>query len=1310
MINIIKTIISIQTTSCEEDFKPSDKMRKVYKQTITRAFTLVESLVAISLISGIASVGYVGFVKVQANSKAAKLKQDIAVVNNALRVYEAHGGDINENETPQSVIAKLKTVASEESFKEIIGLRESMIDRRLKIVMQSDSDAIGNNPRALWDHNRKKFRFSSTGRKGIKAFEIGDDANIVPVQETRNSNLKLAKKSNWVWDYEDSKLMTSGENVPVNLVEADDFSGLSSEIYDGPLELNMPSFSMVGGKYSLDFFADANLLISNPNPENSSRIFYTSDGNNWSAYNGESILVDPGETFAAISASMDSSSWLDSEVNLNTYTVDPVKLEVDLIAQDNPVNYRMMGGEMESGGEESKIGSNVFISLKNSDNIPLRFINSDNFNVIWSLSQNDPTFSEEGSVNQFSNGFLGKRVHHDINTWKGKDELGFQVVARSLNSSIFNDSEIEKLSIGIQKLQLEQPSTDFGNNASPSSNEVISLFPNNANGALPKAWRIYYTTNGVDPGFDSFGEPVSGELYASGIDLSAVSGETVDVRARVYGPSGFGNWFSPSPPMSFSLNKWIVPEWQGYVGGVFHRMSVSTYHNIRQHLISGGVDASFNPGSGLNGSGKAIALQSDGKLIVGGEFTMANGVKSNRIVRFEKDGRIDLSFVTGEGFDNDVLALVIQPDGRIVVGGKFQKYNGQYRMGLARLNSDGSLDSTFNVGRGVHTDQNGWVHGLDIQKKGWSDEIDYSTDPYKIIVAGCFTRYNNYPAFSLARVHINGALDVSFNTTVGVQGIVHGVSVQQDRNIMIGGNFEKYDGVDRKNIARVDADSGKLDQSFDPGAGTDAPIYTVSTDSEGQVLIGGGFGLIDGTQANGLAKLFKSGAVDGAFNFNSIGYGDWTVYSSYINENNEIYVGGEFSPDVENDSKPFVKLNSNGELVSGYIPQPLPKGAAVYAIVESSFGNASITGKFPETLEKKTENIALLNTQSGSVDESFDVGKGANGAVNVVSALSDGDLVIAGGFSMIKGQPRNGIAKISTEGEVKSFSSLVEGGEILTVAEQTNGKVIIGGSFTSVGGNYRFKGIARLNVDGSVDESFVPPGEVTKKWVQEHDWKTWVGSWVNVSTSGFDNAVRSVKILSDGKILVCGSFRYYGDIYQPSIALLNEDGSLNERFSIANNNIPSVGSVYDCLRLNDRTIFIVGDFPERILSYKEDGSLNESFSSEYIDSTIHSVSLAKSGKILIGGNFTRIGDRSLRSVAVLDKNGKCDEAFNSTLNPDDEVYKVIGLPDGGAVLMGGFSKYGESNKNGIVKLNAEGSVDESFGSSELEVTKFITSY
>ena len=258
---------------------------------------------------------------------------------------------------------------------------------------------------------------------------------------------------------------------------------------------------------------------------------------------------------------------------------------------------------------------------------------------------------------------------------------------------------------------------------------------------------------------------MSGELYSTPINLNNSQEDVSTIKARVYGPAGYAHWFNPSSPKLFSLNRWFIPEWNGYVGGIFHKVSKATFHNIRQHQISGSVDLSFDPGYGLNGPGKAIVLQGDGKAVVGGEFTMANGVKSNRIVRFNNDGTIDGSFVTGDGFDNDVLALAIQPDGKIVVGGKFQKYDGEYRMGLARLNEDGSLDSTFNVGRGVHTDQNGWVHGLAIQKEGWGNNGVASEDPYKLIVAGCFTRYNNYPAFSLARVHLNGLLDKTFDTS-----------------------------------------------------------------------------------------------------------------------------------------------------------------------------------------------------------------------------------------------------------------------------------------------------------------------------------------------------------------------------------------------------------------------------------------------------------------------------------------------------------------------------------------------------------------
>ena len=142
--------------------------------------------------------------------------------------------------------------------------------------------------------------------------------------------------------------------------------------------------------------------------------------------------------------------------------------------------------------------------------------------------------------------------------------------------------------------------------------------------------------------------------------------------------------------------------------------------------------------------------------------------------------------ILAKGFDNEVLALLIQPDGKIVVGGKFKKYNNKWRMGIARLNSDGTLDDSFQVGRGVHSDQNGWVHSLAIQNQNM---ISGGEGNYKIIVAGCFTRYNFVPAYSLARIHSNGKLDMSFDTSKGVQGIVHSVCTDDDGDIVIGGFF-----------------------------------------------------------------------------------------------------------------------------------------------------------------------------------------------------------------------------------------------------------------------------------------------------------------------------------------------------------------------------------------------------------------------------------------------------------------------------------------------------------------------------------------
>src|SRR5690606_20274470 len=93
---------------------------------------------------------------------------------------------------------------------------------------------------------------------------------------------------------------------------------------------------------------------------------------------------------------------------------------------------------------------------------------------------------------------------------------------------------------------------------------------------------------------------------------------------------------------------------------------------------------------------------SDGKIIIGGDFTSYNGTSRNHIVRLNLDGSIDTSFVIGTGTNIQVLATSIQSDGKVIVGGYFTNYNGSFINRIARLNTDGSLDPTFVVGTGAN--------------------------------------------------------------------------------------------------------------------------------------------------------------------------------------------------------------------------------------------------------------------------------------------------------------------------------------------------------------------------------------------------------------------------------------------------------------------------------------------------------------------------------------------------------------------------------------------------------------------------------
>lgn len=151
---------------------------------------------------------------------------------------------------------------------------------------------------------------------------------------------------------------------------------------------------------------------------------------------------------------------------------------------------------------------------------------------------------------------------------------------------------------------------------------------------------------------------------------------------------GFNNWV-------FSMA--LQTDGKILVGGGFSDYNGTPSNKIIRLNHDGSVDDNFNIGTGFSsntlfGFIYSIVLQNDGKILIGGYFTSYNGQIYNNIIRLNQDGNVDLTFQTGIGFNNEVTAIALQSDGKILVGGFFDMYNGQSVPNLVRLHGDGSLD------------------------------------------------------------------------------------------------------------------------------------------------------------------------------------------------------------------------------------------------------------------------------------------------------------------------------------------------------------------------------------------------------------------------------------------------------------------------------------------------------------------------------------------------------------------------------------------------------------------------------------------
>ena len=337
------------------------------------------------------------------------------------------------------------------------------------------------------------------------------------------------------------------------------------------------------------------------------------------------------------------------------------------------------------------------------------------------------------------------------------------------------------------------------------------------------------------------------------------------------------------------------------VGGSFSTLTSKPRSNIGRLNANGTLDTAFNPGA--MGTVYSLAVQPDGRIVVGGSFTNLAGQTRYCIGRLNADGSPDTDFLPpaiGSFYGAIIKCLAVQPDGKILMGGGFEYLAGQPCLCVARLNPDGTLDTSFNPPNTyVLEPLDTIVVSLALQADGtilccgsfvspssrfscpifWLNSdgslnrrlfaMPYPNYPTprlrssvvqadgKILLGGSFSALGQVSCGNLARLNTDGSLDSSF--TSFANNYVYALTVQADAKILVGGAFTQLNGQPHQSIGRLNPD-GSLDTSFDLGVvGTGSIVTSLALQNDGKILVGGILTNLAGVTRSSLARLNNTG-------------------------------------------------------------------------------------------------------------------------------------------------------------------------------------------------------------------------------------------------------------------------------------------------------------------------------------------------------------------------------------------------------------------------------------------------------------------
>lgn len=733
--------------------------------------------------------------------------------------------------------------------------------------------------------------------------------------------------------------------------------------------------------------------------------------------------------------------------------------------------------------------------------------------------------------------------------------------------------------------------------------------------------------------------------------------------------------------------------------------------------------------NGIGGSddvGYTLTLQPDGKIIIAGATYTSGNNSIFGLIRYNPNGTLDQTFGSGGrvtdavgGLHENPISLVVQSDGKILAGGEGDNNGSDYDLEIVRYNSNGSRDTSFN-GTGKVITPVGSLNDL-------GGYLALQTDG-KIILAGAIEVSGQLNRnFGLLRYNSNGTPDTSFGTNgkTSVEfGNLNAIKIQADGRIVAVGSSNNGSNTDFA-VARYNT-NGSLDSSFGVGGKVTTTIgngnegaYSVAIQTDGMIVA-------SGYANDGVNNYFALVRYHGDYLAPSVQFSDAT-YSANENGGSAVITvsrtGDLGFPATVN----FTAANGTAIAGSDYTSTagtltfaagvPTKTFSVVLAadnLVEGNETvNLSLSSPTGATLgSPNTATLTIVDVTTGQVDTGFgrtgiittQIGSSDDAAYGV-AIQADGKIVAVG--SGTSSTPDFAIVRYNPDGSLDN--SFGTGGRVITpfgnssdvayaVAIQSDGKIVAAGT-TNNGSNYDFA-LARYRADGSLDPSFGSGGKVTTALGNSND------------------LAFAVVIQTDGNI-VAGGYGYSGAPNYFGLARYYPNGALDPSFGTGGKVLTPIGGADDyiaslALQTDGRIVAagyaaIASNLDFALARYNTDGSLDSSFNGTGKITTAigtqndvaNSVKIQGDGKIVAAGYATTASNIDIALVRY-NTNGSLDTSFGTNgkvttaIGSGNDFAQASVIQANGKIVIAGGSFTGSNEDFAIVRYNGDGSLDTTF--------------